>query len=120
MCVAFLVFIILLCGCGDSRLERKYHYATPKVPADIPHFVAAQPRVRGLEPSESGEKRIDLHDRYLTAHQRGFCDAAREWENSRQFMYKSFQDLDEIDATEVEKRGYWEGYTLFKKALPKN
>ena len=117
MCAVLLLFLLPSCGDGDAHPMRKYGYVVPVVPSNIPRYVPAQSRVRGLEPSEPGQKRIDLRQRYLRAHQAGFCQAAREWEAKRQFTYKSFQDLDEFDATMVEKRGYWDGYRLFKKQV---
>jgi hypothetical protein len=110
-----LLLVGSACGCGDEHLKRKYGYSVPRVPPDIPRYVSANPRVRGLEPREPGQSRIDLHREYLMGHEGGFCDAAQEWEANGQFKYKSFQDLDEYDAIMPFKRGYWDGYSLFMK-----
>ena len=118
MC-CIVTLIPLFCGCGDSYLKRKYNYTPPEVPPDIPRFVAANPRIRGLEPSETGQIRIDLHDRYLTAHERGFCDAAREWKRSSSSSTSHSNSLTNGMLSHLGKRGYWDGYSLFKKRFRK-
>ena len=112
--VVLLLLVIPGCGGDESSLMRKYGYTDPPVPGDIPQYVPTNPRVRGLEPEEPGQKYIDLHQCYLYGHQIGFCDAAREWEATGQFMYKSFEDINEFDMLMEGKRGYWDGYTSFQ------
>jgi hypothetical protein len=115
MLVVLLLLVIPGCGRDDSPLMRKYGYAVPQVPGDIPQYVPAVPRVRGLEPQEPGQKYIDLHQRYLSHHQAGFCDAAREWQTTGHFKYKSIDDDDLILDTSMEgRRGYWDGYASFQ------
>ena len=114
MSVVLLLFVFPGCGGDESSLIRKYGYTVPSIPGDIPQYVPTDPRLRGLEPREPGQKDIDLHLRYLTHHKAGFCDAAREWQACGQLMYKSFEDINTLDTSMEGKRGYWDGYTWFR------
>ncbi|MHB8865469.1 MAG: hypothetical protein ACYC6N_24070 [Pirellulaceae bacterium] len=113
-----LCLFVSVCGCARDY-ARQYGYTEPQVPDDIPHYINADPKVRGIDQPDTDDNRIDLHRRYLVAHRAGFCEAAQQWEESGRFTYSSFADINEFDASTDAKRGYWDGYCVFKqKVLP--
>jgi hypothetical protein len=111
-CLA-LVLIIVAGGCSQD-LAIKYGYRDPQVPADIPRFPASH-RARGLSRPDGSPK--DLHQEYLVAYKEGFREAARQFEEDGAFKFDSIEAIEVFDATRIAVRGYWDGYTGFRKRM---
>ena len=111
-----ILLSVLVCSC-QKDFATKYGYRDPQVPSDIPHYKQPVVGARGYDTPDPGETIIDLHKRYLYTHKRAFCEAAEQWERDGRFDYRSFRDVVSMDFTWEGKRGFWDGYQLFKRQI---
>ena len=104
-------------GCQTSvEQSLQLTYVPPQVPDDISPDYRPSPDSRDANWLEDDEVTIDLRQRYLRGHRRGWEMAIADWEDDKSFHYNIREDVHYDDFT-IAIDATWLGYNDARRQI---